>query len=205
MSIHPEPPEIPVAGYPALAPSPLAATDHQPKHPLRRLIIIAAAVLSFAAFVAFYVWFISEPCLPKFSVSSASLHGLSTTASFNVTFSVRNPSQRFGIRYAEAEASVTYGGWDSVVAKSALPPLYLGSDSSTVIRAWLVAAIADDWAVKGTVEFGFWIRAVAYLRSSALRPRRHHMMVYCCDVPFRFTNSTAAVLSDPQRPCKTVM
>ncbi|KAK1273255.1 hypothetical protein QJS04_geneDACA012456 [Acorus gramineus] len=229
MSIHPKPLETPVAGNPAVAPSPPSITASivnpysapppppRPARPatvsslLRLLISAATASLVLAATVVYVVWLVSGPLPPMFSVSSASLLTDSLTTSFDVTFAVRSFSHSSGIRYTEAEASVTYGGGDSVVAKSALPPLHQGSDSSIFIRARFVAegtrvlaAIADDRAVKGIVEFGFGFRAVAYFRSSALRPKRHLLMVHCCDVPFGFTNSTAAVLflSGPQRPCK---
>ncbi|KAK1310408.1 hypothetical protein QJS10_CPA08g01371 [Acorus calamus] len=244
MSTYPKPPEVTVTGYPASSappppppftastaypypappPPPYAAPYHHPYQPyqspyrlfLRPLMIIAAAVLLAAGITTFIVWLVIRPRLPEFSVSSASVSGLSTdaqslTASFNVAFSVRNPSKKAGIGYDGVEAAVFYGG-DSVV-KTTLPPLYQGSGNSTIVRARLVAVgtyvppgmvkgIADDRAAKGTVSFGFAIRAAAYFRSGAWRPRQHLLTVYCDGVPFRFANSTAGVFSGPQKPCK---
>ncbi|KAK1303307.1 hypothetical protein QJS10_CPB11g00331 [Acorus calamus] len=219
MSIHPNPavaPSPPPITASIVNPNSAPPPPPRPARPatvfsLRRFLIYAAtASLLLAATVVYVVWLVSGPLPPMFSVSSASLHTDSLTTSFDVTFAVRSFSHISGIRYTEVEASVTYGGGDSVVAMSALPPLHQGRDSSIFIRARFVtegtrvlAAIADDRAAKGFVEFGFGFQAVAYFWSSALRPKRY-LMVHCCEFPFRFTNLTTAVLflSGPQRPCK---
>ncbi|XP_043691529.1 NDR1/HIN1-like protein 10 [Telopea speciosissima] len=182
---------------------------------LRRLIIIAIALVVIIGCITFITWLVLRPRVPEFQLDSASVSSFNVsssdlTANWDLAFTVRNPNKKLIVFYDSFDGYVFYGR--AQLAETSLPPFYQGKRNQTTVQAKFAAAstyvndyvassIAADRS-QGAVSFN--VRLVTWVRfkSGLWRTRRHWMSVLCRNVRVSFSsNSRVGSLSGGSREC----
>ncbi|KAK9291186.1 hypothetical protein L1049_009374 [Liquidambar formosana] len=231
---YPPPTTFPVTtAYPYAVPPPavFSQTYHPPSPPrwryyrdggrstlLCRLVSAVFAVLFAIAIFFFIIWLILKPRLPEFQVDSASVAPLNVTktelsATWDITFRVRNPNEKLSVYYHRIEAWVVYGEEDLLYGTD-LPPFYQEKRNETTVEAQLavVSDTADGYVLRaiseekarGLVSFDVRVLALINFRKGVWQTRRHLLRASCEGVIFGFSapnNGTGTLMGGP-RACK---
>ncbi|KAL2331897.1 hypothetical protein Fmac_019478 [Flemingia macrophylla] len=161
-------------------------------------------------------WLVLRPSLPQFRLHTLSLSNLSTTAqslsaTWQLSFVVRNGNRKMSVTYNALHSSLFYR--DSYVAESQLQPFHQDTKSQTTLNATLSAAATyldpghlNDLAqekARGQILFDAQIIASTSFRSGSWRFRTRVLKVLCRKVPVAVaSNATSGVLLDGDRDCQ---
>lgn len=150
-------------------------------------------------------WLVLRPSLPHFTLHALSVSNLSTTAqslsaTWHVSFLVRNGNGKMTVTYNALRSSLFYR--TNYIAESQLPPFKQDTKSQTTLNATLSAAATyleprviddlNDEKAKGQVLFDVQILASTSFRSGSWRFRTRVLKVLCRKMPVGFSSKAAS-------------
>ncbi|KAK7371205.1 hypothetical protein VNO78_36773 [Psophocarpus tetragonolobus] len=161
-------------------------------------------------------WLVLRPSLPHFTVHSLSLSNLSTTAqsisaTWQLSFLVRNGNKKMTITYNALRSSVFYRS--NYIAESQLPPFRQDTKSDTTLNLTLTASSAylppslidalNSEKTAPSIPFDVQILASTSFRSAAWRFRTRLLKVLCRKLPFAISSNTnSTILPAADRQCQ---
>ncbi|RDX90758.1 hypothetical protein CR513_27357, partial [Mucuna pruriens] len=162
-------------------------------------------------------WLVLRPSLPHFTVHTLSLSNLSTSAqslsaTWHLSFLVRNGNKKMSVTYNALRSSVFYH--KNYIAESQLAPFKQDTRSQTTLNATLTASGAyleprviddlNDERTRGSVLFDVQVVASSSFRSGSWRFRTRLLKVLCLKVPVGVSsNATSGELVGGDRECQT--
>ncbi|XP_052109284.1 uncharacterized protein At1g08160-like [Arachis duranensis] len=166
--------------------------------------------------VLIITWLVLRPSLPHFTITTFSVQNFSTTAqtvsaTWHLTFLLRNNNHKMSVTYNVLRPSLFYHS--NYLADSQLPPFKQDTRSENTLNATLVAvdayleprAVTDLNAEKssGSVTFDVQLLASASFRSGSWRFRPRVLKVLCRKVPVGLTSkSSSGQLVGGSRECQ---
>nr|XP_025614263.1 uncharacterized protein At1g08160 isoform X1 [Arachis hypogaea] len=166
--------------------------------------------------VLIITWLVLRPSLPHFTITTFSVQNFSTTAqtvsaTWHLTFLLRNNNHKMSVTYNVLRPSLFYHS--NYLADSQLPPFKQDTRSENTLNATLVAvdayleprAVIDLNAEKssGSVTFDVQLLASASFRSGSWRFRPRVLKVLCRKVPVGLTSkSSSGQLVGGSRECQ---
>ncbi|XP_027343762.1 NDR1/HIN1-like protein 12 [Abrus precatorius] len=211
-----------VAAYPYAAPQPQYYYPPPPRSSFASRSFFRAFFATMICLAVIFgviliiTWLVLRPSLPHFTIHTLSLTNLSTTAqsisaTWHISFLVRNGNKKMTITYNALRSSVFYR--TNYIAESQLAPLKQDTKSETTLNATLSAASAyleprvvdalNGERSRGSVLFDVQIVAPTSFRSGSWRFRTRVLKVLCRKVPVGVSsNVTSGELVGGDRECQ---
>ncbi|KAK7272250.1 hypothetical protein RJT34_28730 [Clitoria ternatea] len=220
-------PPPPATAYPYAAPPPYPQPQYyNPNYPHPRphgsrsffraffATMICLAVVF--GVILIITWLVLRPSLPHFTIHTLSVANLSTTsqsisATWHLSFLVRNGNKKMTVTYNALRSSLFFR--TNYIAESQLAPFKQETKSETTLNATLSAAsayldsrVVDELNAEkshGSVLFDVQVLASTSFRSGSWRFRTRVLKILCRKVPIGVSaNSTSGDLVGGDRECQ---